>query len=53
MLCIGKAKNPQSILSTCILEKVAISKADRRDNLNKLYKLFYSCPYFKKLHFKT
>ena len=31
----GKAENPQSICSTCILEKVAIAKADRRDNLNK------------------
>ena len=50
---IGKAKNPQSICSTCILEKVAIAKADRRDNLNKRYELFYSCPHFRKLHFKT
>ena len=41
---IGKAKNPQSICSTCRLEKVAIAKADRRDNLNKRYELFYSCP---------
>ena len=27
--------------------------ADRRDNSNNRYKLFYYCPYFKKLHFKT
>ena len=50
---IGKAKNPHSICSTCILEKIAIAKADRRDNLNKLHELFYSCPHFKRLHFKT
>ena len=45
---IGKAKNLQSICSTCILETVAIAKADRRDNLNKRYELFYSCPHFRK-----
>ena len=50
---IGKARNPQSICSTCILEKIAIANADRRDSLNKRYELFYSCLHFKKLHFKT
>ena len=38
-----KAKNPQSICSTCILEKVAIAKADRRDNLDNSQKLFIPC----------
>ena len=34
------------------LEKVAIAKTDKRDRINKRYKLFYSCPHFKKLHLK-
>ena len=50
---IGKISNPHSTCSTCILEKIAIAKADRRINLNKRSELFYSCPHFKKQHFKT
>ena len=49
---IREFKNVGKTCETCNLEKIEIALADEQ-NLNKRPELFYTCPYFRKLYFKT
>ena len=49
----GELKNICKICRTCNLEKIEIALANKTHNLNKRHELFYSCPHFRKLYFKT
>ena len=50
---IGELKNICKVCRTCNLEKIEIALANKTHNLNKRHELFYSCPHFRKLYFKT
>ena len=50
---IGELKNVGKTCKTCSLEKIEIAIANKERSLNKRQELFYSCPLFRKLYFKT
>ena len=49
---IGELKKVGKICKTCTMEKIEITLADKK-SLNKKQELFYTCPRFRKLYFKT
>ena len=50
---IGELKNLGETCKTYNLEKIEIALADNERSLSKRQQLFYSCPHFRKLYFKT
>ena len=49
----GELKNIGKTCKTCNLEKIEIGLANKERSLNKRQEIFYSCPHFRKLYFKT
>ena len=50
---LAKPKTHKEFAVVAYQKRSRSLKQTEGDNLNKRYELFYSCPHFRKLHFKT